>query len=40
MGINEYTLAVPSGTEETSVALKADSASVITIRDTFGERYM
>ena len=40
MGINEYTLAVPSGTEETPVALKADSASVITIRDTFGKVYV
>ena len=40
VGINEYTLAVPSGTEETPVALKADSASVITIRDTFGKVYV
>lgn len=39
-GMNEYSLAVPSGTEETPVALKADSASVITIRDTFGKVYV
>lgn len=40
VGMNEYALAVPSGTEEVPVSLKADGASVITIRDTFGKVYV